>query len=309
MKRTLLILGGTFGLAAVASAGPVGIASSLMGKAEMKAPDGTVWKPLRLLQRLEAGDAVRCEAGGEVVIVCLETAERFKVSPGANAVVEPGKVRGADKVGGLRGPAIRIAKGLGGSRTDAFMARPAQSHQRLTPDAVGWILEGERHFQWASIPGAASYSFTLFDAADNVVWSARVTSPSAEYPAELPFFALRRAHVWRLAPFGGSGKPVMGSRWGMITFLSRADADQLTAEAAELAGAEEGTDVTSLVMLAELYRSYGVLERTLETLENPRLSEQPGIREAQDDVYRQVSRYAQILRPGAEAAAEPKSEK
>jgi hypothetical protein len=252
---------------------------------------------------------VRCDAGGEVVIVCIETAERFKVNPGANAVVEPSKVRGADKVAGLRGPAIRVAKGLGGSQTNAFMARPAQSHQRLTPDSVGWVLEGERHVQWAAIPGAASYSFTLFDGADNVVWGTRVTGTSADYPAELPFPALRRAYVWRLAPFGQSGKPVMGARWGMITFLSRADAEQLTAEAAELAVAEEGTDVTSLVMLAELYRSYGVLERTLETLENPRLSDQPGIREAQDDVYRQVSRYAQILRPGAEGDTETKTEK
>jgi hypothetical protein len=309
MMRYLAITGCLLGAATAATAGPVGIASSLLGKAEVKAGEAGAWKPLRLLQRLEAGDAVRCDSGGEVVIVCLETAERFKVNGGSSAVVEPGKVRGADKVAGLRGPAIRIAKGLGGARVDAFMARPAQSHQRLTPDSPGWILEGERRFQWAPIPGAASYSFTLFDGADNVVWSARVSGESAEFPADLPYFALRRPHVWRLAPFGQSGKPAMGARWGMITFLSRQDADELTAEAAELATADDGSDVTSLVMLAELYRSYGVLERTLETLENPRLGSQPGIREAQDEVYGQVSRYAQLLRPGAAPDAETKTEK
>jgi hypothetical protein len=100
----------------------------------------------------------------------------------------------------------------------------------------------------------------------------------------------------------------MGARWGVITFLSRPDADLLTAEAAEFAAPLEGADVTPLVILAELYRSYGVLERTLETLENPRLADLPGIREAQDEAYRQVSRYALLLRPGTDGEAEAKKE-
>ena len=108
-----------------------------------------------------------------------------------------------------------------GSRIDAFIARPAQSHQRLTPQSTGWMLEGERHFEWAPIPGAATYSFTLFDSNDNVVWSSRASGTSVDYPAELPFFTLRRPHVWRLAAFGHSGKPLPEARWGFVTFLPR----------------------------------------------------------------------------------------
>jgi hypothetical protein len=54
-------------------------------------------------------------------------------------------------------------------------------------------------------------------------------------------------------------------------------------------------DITALTLLAELYRSYGVLDKTLETLERPEFEHQPGIQQAQDDVYRQLGGYAFIL--------------
>jgi hypothetical protein len=233
------------------------------------------------------------------VVVLFENAARYHVGAGGVATVQVSQVSGAQKESAMAGPAIRIAKAMGGSRADAFLARPAQSHQRLTPQFPGWMLEGERHFEWAPIAGAATYSFTLFDANDNVVWSARVTDSRADFPAELPYFALRRPHVWRLAAFGQSGKPLPEARWGFLTFLSKEDADQLTAEAQELDAQAhaESADSTALVMLSELYRSYGVLEKALEALESPLLVSQPGIQEAQAEIYRQAGRYAQLLRP------------
>jgi hypothetical protein len=281
----------------------VGVASHLTGSPEAKTA-GESWRPIKFLQRLDAGDTIRCGPGDDVTIVLFDGGTRFRVAPGANAVVQAGTVQGAVKAANLRGPSMQVAKSMAGSRADAFIARPAESHQRLYPQFPGWIVEGDRHFQWLAVPGAATYSFTLFDSHDDVVWSVRTADVSADYPADLPYPTLQKTYVWRLSPFGKSGKPVPGARWGMVTFLSKTDADELAAEAKQIsdqASAPDG-DATDLVMLAELYRSYGVLEKTLETLEGPRLANQPGIRDAQDQVYAQVSRYAQLLRPDHAAA-------
>jgi len=198
---------------------------------------------------------------------------------------------------------------MGGDRPNGFFARPAQAHQRLQPDYPGWMMEGERQFSWAPIPRAASYTFSLFDQNDNVIWSQRVTDPKAEYPADLPFFSLRRAYVWRIVALGTSGKPLPESRWGILTFLSTQDAQQLTTEAKELEAQAktEPNDATTLVLLAELYRSYGVLEKTLEILERPELENQSGIKEAQAEAYGEISRYALLLRtpPSGNAAPNP----
>lgn len=311
MVRSLLILFLVVGLAESSRAASVGMATYVLGKAEVRLAGGSAWKPLRLMQPLEAGSQVRCAAGAAAVIVLFASAARYKVGSGGAATVAPNQVSGAVRDTALPGPAIRIAKAMGGSRLDAFIARPAQSHERLTPQFPGWVLEGERHFEWAAIPGAATYSFTLFDPNDNVVWSARVAEAKADYPAALTFFALRRPHVWRLVAFSQGGKPLPGARWGLITFLTQPDVDQLTAavQSLEELAHTENTDSTGLVLLAELYRSYGVLEKTLEVLESPQLASQPGILEAQEEVYRQAGRYAQLLhQQPSGAASEPNPE-
>ena len=94
-------------------------------------------------------------------------------------------------------------------------------------------------------------------------------------------------------------KPLPEARWGFVTFLPREEAVELTAEAQalETQSRAESEDTTALVLLAELYRSYGVLEKALEVLESPQLVSQPGIQDAQAEIYRQASRYAQLFRP------------
>jgi hypothetical protein len=299
---SLFLIYGIFAASGSAFAA-VAVASKVTGSPEIHA-DGDAWKPLKFLQRLDSGDAIRCGPGEEVIVVLFDGGKRFRVGAGGNAVVEADTVKGAFPAADLRGPAIRVAKAMGGSRMDAFIARPAESHQRLYPDFPGWIVEGDRNFHWVPVPGADTYSFTLFDPHDDVVWSVRTAGMSADYPADLPYFSLQRPYVWRLSPFGKSGKPVPGARWGIVTFLSKADADQLSAAAREMetqANATDG-DTTDLLMLAELYRGYGVLEKTLETLESPKLENQPGIRDAQEAVYAQVSRYARLLRENPSAS-------
>jgi hypothetical protein len=304
--RYLSVLFLALGITGTSRAASVGMATHVLGKTEIRSAGGGAWKPLRLMQPLDAGTQVRCGAGAEAVVVLFENAARYKIGPGATATLGPHQVSGAVRDTALPGPAIRIAKAMGGSRLDAFIARPAQSHQRLTPQFPGWMAEGERHFDWAAMPGAATYSFTLFDPNDNVVWSARGTDPKAEYPVELPYFALRRPHVWRLVAFSPGGKPLPGARWGLVTFLSQQDIDQLTAEVhtLEALAQTESTESTGLVLLAELYRSYGVLEKALEVLESPQLASQPGIQEAQEEIYRQAGRCVQLFRPPSSNAAD-----
>lgn len=286
------------GMRPVAHAATVGMVTRLTGKAEVAPAQGGEWKPLRLMRRLEQGERVRCGADSEVIITLFASAEQCVVAAGTTLTLDAKGIKAAPKGTGLRGAGIQIARAMGGDRPGGFEARPAQAHQRLQAGYPGWLLEGTRVLTWAPIPRAAAYSFTLFDKNDNIVWSQRVTEPRAVYAAELPFFVLRRPYVWRLCAFGESGKPLPESRWGILTFLAEREAQQLTqeAQALEEQAKAEPKDTTALFLLAELYRSYGVLEKALETLERPELEAQEGIKEAQEELYQEISRYASVLR-------------
>ncbi len=280
-----------------AGAAPVGMVCHMTGQPQMRSGAAGAWQPARLLQKLDAGDALRCGPGAEAVVVLFAGGQRFQVGAGADAVVGANSVQGARSLGALDGPSSRVAATLGGSRAAAVLARPAQSHERLTPTSPGWHLASERVFSWPPLANADAYTFTLFDGNDNVVWSARVSEASAAYPDDLPALAQKRPYVWRLVPFGRSGKPLPEARWGILAFLTQADADRLSADAQELQRQDQANpqDVTALLLLAELYRSYGVLEKTLETLEDLRLKDEPGITQALDETYGQVSAYARTL--------------
>jgi hypothetical protein len=97
-----------------------------------------------------------------------------------------------------------------------------------------------------------------------------------------------------LSALGASGKPVEKPRWGTVAFLSQEDADALLQAASplELQQKQNPKDATSAALLAELYRSYGVMERTLEKLEDLDTLSQPGALEAQSEAYQQISPYA-----------------
>lgn len=277
-------------------AAPAGTAINVNGKVEYRAKGASNWMPLQLRQKLEAGDAVRCGAGAQATLVLFSTGERFQVPAGKEAQVEAAGITGAQSLGALQGPSARVAKALAGAPTGVVRARPAPSHRRLQARGPCWLVEGERKFQWDAETGAASYALTLFDQADNVVWSQRTTEPAAEYPADLAPLGQRRPYLWKLTFFGRSGKPA-GSRWGLITLLSAADAERLAGDEKELLAAIQAApdDATPRLLLADLYQSYGVYERTLEVLDDLRPSGQPGLLEALDATYRQISPMAHML--------------
>lgn len=288
-----------------ALAAPAGMVADLAGKPELRAKGAGPWTPLVLRQKVEAGDVVRCGAGAQATVVLFSSGERFQIASGKEATVDAGTVRGGQSIGALKGPSAKVAMALGGAPTGAVRARPAPSHRRLMAKGPCWLVEGERKLQWDPETGAAAYLITLYDQADNAVWSQRVTDTSAELPAEASPFGFRRPYLWRLTLFGKSGKPA-GSRWGVITFLSAADAEKLTADEKELLEAIKATpeDTTSKLLLADLYQSYGVMERTLEVLDDLRPGGRPGIAEALEEAHRQISPLALLLYTQSQAAPE-----
>ncbi len=277
------------------------MACRLTGKPEMRTGNAGVWAPLRLLQKLEPGDRVRCGAGAEAILVLFGSGERFQVSAGAEGSIQAGKVEGAKSLGGLNGPSAEAAKTLVGARTGAFVSRLSRAPlapSRLTRNFTGWITEGDRTFAWDSVPEAAAYSFTLFDANGYVLWNTRTAEAHADYPAESPALAPRRAYLWRLVPYGKSrlarDKDI---RWGVVTTLMKPDSDKLRADSEVLAKLikKSPDDATLRALLAEKYRDYGVLMRTLETLEDMRTAGQEGAQEAWEETVGQAGWYARLL--------------
>ncbi|MGO8673785.1 MAG: hypothetical protein ACLQVD_20800 [Capsulimonadaceae bacterium] len=280
-----------------AGASPIALATNLTGPPQSR-PAGGDWQPMHILQRLSAGDEIRCGAGQNVTILILSTGVRFEVAAGHDAHVGQTAIAGAVATGPMGGASIQVAKAMTGLDTEPFIARPTISHQRLVKSSPGIMAAGTRSFDLPPLDGdIAFYTFTLFDKHDNVVWSVRTADQHVDCPADLPDFTLRRPYVWTESGFGPSGKPVPATRWGIITFLSTDDAASLDAQVkalnADLAASPQ--DNTPLLMQAELYRQYGVLEGTLEKLEDNRLHGIPGIDQAQHDTYAEVSPYALML--------------
>ncbi len=279
--------------AAPALAAPVGMAAHVSGTVTLNHEGKAL--PLRLLQRLEPGDTVQAGAASGAVLVLFGDGSRFQVGPGGRATVTGNGITGAQKMAAFAGPSAGVVKLLGGSRVGAAISRQANSLQRLLPNSPGWIEAGQTHLDWLPIAGAAYYTFTLFDQHDNVVWSGKAGAPSVSDPA-LAGLQPKRPYLWRLAGFTTGGKPLPEARSGLITFLAPEDIKTLSASAADLnAPAPAGNDTTPLLLLAELYRSYGVVGKTLEVLEDERLRNEPGAGEAHAQVIAEQSAFVQAI--------------
>jgi hypothetical protein len=278
-------------------ASPVAMATNMVGKPMYREGDAGDWKTLGVLQRLSPGDTVKCGPGEQAIVMMFMDGVRFKVDANEVATVAPTTVKGAEALGGAGGATIRVAKAMTGLDSQAFLARPGQEYERLDPTSPGIVIDTTTQFQWLPLDDAVTYSFTLFDSHDDVVWSTRVVGTSAQYPSDIPPPLDKRPYVWMVSGFGDSGKPVPKTRWGIITFLAQADADQLTKDAADLKAemTSDPSDTTPLLVLAEEFRQYGVLEGTLETLDDTRLAGQPGLSDARQSAFAQISPLAMLL--------------
>lgn len=281
--------------AAVAS--PVAMASNMVGKPEFRSGSGP-WKPLGVLQRLSPGDTVRCGPGQQAVIMMFTDGVQFKLAANKTGVIEATSVRGADPVGGMGGATIHVAKAMTGLDTQPFLARPGHSFERLEPGSPGIVIAGAKSVTWSvTDAGVAGYILTLFNQSNNVVWSTHVSDHTADLTTDFPALATKRPYVWTLTQLGPSGKAIAGTRWGIVTFLTQADSDQLLGDVSELKAqfASNPNDFTPILLEAELYRSYGVYNGTLEALQDAQPSGEPGIDTAMDDAFAQVSPYAVFL--------------
>jgi len=295
LRQTLPLIAVTAALPTIAHAAPVGMAYHLTGKPQARV--NGAWGSLRLLQKLEPGDQVRCGQGATAVIVLFKNGERFKIGSGATGTVAADKITGAQSAGKLGGPSARVAKSLGGARKGAVMARPGSAPSSLTPQAPGWLTEKERTIAWTPVETAASYSFVLFDR-HAAVWAGRVNDAKVQLPATIEL-QTRVPYVWRMVPNGKSAKALaQGDRWGVVTILSEADAKRLSADVKELTDYMKQTPdeaVTTAAILAELYAEYGVLQKTIELLGNKPLQGLPGTLEALNDANNELGYYGSLF--------------
>ena len=284
----------------IVSAAPVGMAAQVKGDVQLES--GGKKAPLKLLGRVESGDVVRCGAGAQAIIVLFSGGTRFQIGANQSATIGTAQVVGATKMAAMSGPSAALVQKLGNARVGAVMARPAQTFERLTPKFPGWLSLEKPKLEWLPLTGAATYTFTLFDAYDNVVWSVRTNKLSADYPADAPPLRDQKTYLWRLSGFGNSGKPVQDSRFGLVTFLAAADDAALAKTVADLqAQAKSAADVMTLLMLVEAYRDKGVLGRALEVFDDQKLRGEEGSAEAKNDIVEALSPFARALMPDSKS--------
>ena len=301
MRRLLNVIAITACTAGIANANPVGMVCYLSGSAQVHKASG--WGNATMLERLEPGDTLRCSGGAQAVVVIFASGARYRVT--GTGTVGAGGVSGGQALAGLSGPSAQVAQQLGGARTGAFgMRGGTEAPKRLYKTDPGYWIEGDKSFHWDPVENAASYSFTIFDCLDNIVWSIRTTDTAVQYPDNLPPLLTTmpntriRPYVWRLCSFGASGKPIGGgASWGVFSVLSKADADALqsNANAFQTQLAATPADPTTLPLEMELYREYGDYQTMIELWDQPQLRDNPGRLAAMTDIYREISRYAQAL--------------
>jgi hypothetical protein len=286
---------------------------------------GGAWKPLRPLQRLEAGDKVKVNPGGQAVVVVFANGNRFVVSSGQATVTATG-VQGGKSLGGLDGPNARIASRLTDRRTGANLSRKVGAANPMTIDpnstlSQGWLPAGQSTFTWDKIvlsrdmvgtpTYAPQYSFTLFDQSDNMLWNVRTSENQATYPEDLPALypsvefgsdgkSIRKFYVYRLVPLSSNNRPLEGDKWGVITILNAQDAAQWQSEVAPLVAslneqiAKTPSDVTLRLLRAEVYRNNGLYQLALQEFEDENFSPAE-VELTKQEMLREVSRYALAL--------------
>lgn len=297
-------------LAIVLSAQParadaVAVAGSVRGAVSVKAGDGG-FRPLRLFQRLNAGDVVRVEAGGEAMLTMIGKGDRYRVGGGVTATVTADGIDGAEKVAALGGRAPQVLRGMVAYRTDGLMGRPGLSPSPLqrTPVA-GYLVRADGApavLSWDPDPGVASWGFTLFDRYGNVVFHTRTPGTSATYPAELGAPLPKTPYLWRLVPYNERGRLMINkaSRWGAATFLTQDDATAFEAGMADLQKQVTPEDTSALIAQIDLCREYGVFARVFDLLGDSALmatqngvrAVKPGVEEMREQVYRELGPVA-----------------
>ena len=290
----LLVLASLTVLAWKADAAPVGMAAHVSGNVTVTS--GGKKAPLRLLGRLEDGATISCGPDSRAVVVLFGSGERFQVGAGKSANVRGASVQGGQRLAELSGPSANAVKLLGSARVGAASSRPAKTFQRLLFDSPGYLNSAAPRFDWIPVSGARQYRFTLFDNNDTPIWTTSTDQTGVAYPLSAPKLQEKQPYLWTLSALGASGKAVADTRGGLITLLSSDDIKSIEGLATDLQNqAATATDTTPLLLLAEVYLSYGVTGRALEVLQGERVREDSGIKDARTDIYAGLSTFARAM--------------
>jgi hypothetical protein len=269
----------------------------LTGSVETQASGKGAWHAARILQRLEAGDRVRCAAGAEAGIVLLADGSRWMAPAGGSATVQAGGVQGARSLGKLSGLSAQAGAKLAGARAGAFFDRPFSDAQDLVYEFPGWLPAEYSHFTWtdqrafpkyAGLPEGTVFTFTLFDANGDVVWSSRTAQRDVTLPLDLPSLRGTKPdpapYVWRISAYP-PGKIGVTS-WGVVTFLTGEESARLQSDLAPLTALLKTTAVGQdqdylLASIAQVYLRHGVVMGAIDTINKITTLD----KEAKADIY------------------------
>ncbi|HEX9998788.1 MAG TPA: hypothetical protein VGB45_16755 [Abditibacterium sp.] len=274
-------------------AAPVGMIAHLSG--DLAALNGGKKTPLRLLSRVEEGTTIVSGPNASAVLVLFGNGTRYQIGARARVDVGAKSVAGARPLAALSGPSAGAAQLLGQARVGAVLSRSGSSFQRITPNSKGYFIGASPRFDWTPIAGAALYSFTLFDSADNVIWNISTDQTGAAYSGSVAL-AERKPYLWKLSGFGDSGKPLDQSRWGIVTPLSSDDAATLDGLVTTLSAEPQSkTDQSALWMLVETYRSFGVCNNALELLDSELLQGEKSVGSVRSQILASLSPFTRAL--------------
>ena len=267
---------GLLGAHLEARAAVVGMAISIKGAPMVISSKSA--RRLRLSDRVNSGDKIRCASGSEAVVVLFGNNQRFVIGAGKTGVVGKDGVGGASAQSALSDASGRVAQALSGSKTGAFQGRNVGSGEKagivwshLQDKAPGWMLESDKTFSWAKDINAAQYNFTLTDKNNDVIYSVRATENSFTYPETAPAIALYQPYVWRLTYYRENvdgNLEVFATKWGAMTWVAPAVAQELSGLLANQTPATIGKgDITTALLTAAAFEEKGVLQPALEILD------------------------------------------
>lgn len=278
-----------------ARAAVVGMAISVKGQPMVV--DKQSARRLRLSDRLNSGDKIRCAGGSEAVVVLFASGKRFVISGGKTATLGASNVSGASPLAALSGASGRVAQSLSGSKTGAIQGRVKEREGGINwsrlkpktpqePEAAGWLQSDERRLSWSKDPETSEAVFTLFNADDDVVFSERTVNSDVTYPENAPEIELGKPYFWRLVRYReGGGK--YNTAWGMITWVSPEAAAKLQQNAVAASEALGKGDVGTALLAAAAFEDAGAYQNALEILDklNERRPTVPGAFDALMKLY------------------------
>jgi hypothetical protein len=260
----------------LAGAEVVALVTDAVGVAEVvRAADEEV-QPLHLFGRLEGGDVVRTGADSALVVAFVSGA-RFEIGSEAEATIVAdglkagkGELRSLAPVPTVPKIAAIPAAAEPGRRSGAIRFRSASpwgaSVENLYPRDGAAVQADRAVLTFTPLSQADGYKVDVEDELGETVFAVETSAPEVVIPAGV--LKSGSEYYWRVRT---TGRRASGGR-GEALFVTLGGDDAGAVAAVESTLVAEGSR-NALLLLAEFYRSYGLLREACETL---RLVEEKG---------------------------------